>query len=78
MFLEQVKDAIAKGLMNSLGKMNVSNFFTEKGFRQPPRPPDQIGKGDHNFYKERTGGGALKKSRISIDFSFLPHSSKKV
>ena len=35
---------------------NLSRLFKEK-MKDPPTPPDQIGKGDHNLYKEEKGGG---------------------
>ena len=46
------------------------NFYTEKGVKQPPTPPEQIGKGNHDC-KQNT------HKEVTVIFFALPTFLKK-
>ena len=43
----------------------------KKGLNKPPTPPEKIGGGDHNFYKEKKEG-TLKKNLYNFVFLLAP------
>ena len=45
---------------NFKSRNEYKTSLCKTGLREPPTPPEQIGEGDHNFYKEKKGG-TLKK-----------------
>ena len=53
-------------------RMNTELTCVKKGLNKPPTPPEKIGDGDHNFYKEKKGAAKKKNfHKFSKKFSSI-------